>query len=80
MEGKGNLSYFEVYLQADNVLEPSVMLQTSQLLQVNWPPTFHKIPDPNMFACMQGAEKLLVKNNETRKSLAYTIVREGGLS
>ena len=80
MERKGNLSNFEVYLQAENILEPSVMLQTSQLLQVNCPPTFHKIPDPNMFACMQGAEKLLVKNNETRKSLAYTIVREGGLS
>ena len=70
----GNKSRVEVILQADNVLEPSVMLQTSRLLQVAIP----HLTDA-LFFCSQAAEEVLVTNNETSSYLAYIILKEGGL-
>ena len=64
----------EVILQADNVLEPSVMLQTSRLLQVAIP----HLTD-GLFCCTQAAEEVLVTNNETSSYLAYIILKEGGI-
>ena len=64
----------EVILQADNVLEPSVMLQTSRLLQVEIP----YLTD-GLFVCTQAAEHLLVTNNETSSDLAHIILKEGGI-
>ena len=65
-----------IILQANNVLEPSVMLQISRLLQVQYFPLklFHQKFPSLLIVCVKEMETLFNPNQ-----LAYAIAKYGGV-